>query len=341
MKPARSRPFFLRQTHWSTWLHGIVWLLYVVFIVYVAAYQGIPVLLAHPSVHLLSQLVIFYLNYCYLIPRVLGRMNIARFLVVNLISILLLEILFIQLYHWLRAQYLGSAITTFPLPYSTQFVLRFFELILFVVLAGLIRFTGDWFIHQQQAKELENVQLRTELAFLKAQLNPHVLFNILNALYALSLRQAPETSQGIMQLSQLMRYMLYETNEERITLSKEIEFIRHYLDLQRLRLPAHFSIQFEVDGPTEQIRLEPLLLLPLIENIFKHGDFHASIHIVVQEGSLQMRTCNGIRTNQVKSVGGIGLTNLRRRLAFLYPDRHQLALEEKDEQLWTNLRISL
>ncbi|WP_138994235.1 sensor histidine kinase [Larkinella sp. C7] len=330
-----------RQTHWSAWLHGAIWALYVAVIVYVAAYHGTPVLVSHPSVHLLGQMAIFYLNYGYFIPRFLGRMHLTLFLLFNLGSIFLLEVTTIQLYHSLRAWYLGPIISDFPLSYPNQLVLRFFELVFFVILAGIVRFTGDWFINQRKAKELENVQLRTELAFLKSQLNPHFLFNILNSLYALSLRQAPETSQGIMHLSQLMRYMLYETNEERIILSKEIEIIRRYLDLQKLRLPAHFSIQFDVNGEVGLIRLEPLLLLPIIENIFKHGDDPVGIQVDVTDRFVQMRTVNRLRNRKPESVGGIGLANLRRRLNFLYPNRHQLVLEEREGSFFTTFLVNL
>ncbi|GAB3936118.1 histidine kinase [Larkinella terrae] len=322
-------------------MHGTAWALYLALIVYMAASNGTPVLLAHPSIHLLGQLVIFYANYCCFIPRFLGRMHIARFLLFNLGSIFLLEITTIQLYHTFRTWYLGPSITPFPLTYSNQLVLRFFELVFCVILAAIVRFTGDWFTHQQRAKGLENMQLRTELSFLKSQLNPHFLFNCLNSLYALSLRQAPETSQGIMHLSQLMRYMLYETNEERIALSKEMEIIRRYLDLQKLRLPAHFSVQFDVNGQTEPVQLEPLLLLPIIENIFKHGDSPVFIGVDISERLVRLRTTNRIRNRKPEGVGGIGLANLRRRLNVLYPNRHQLKLEEKDGIFFATLVLNL
>ncbi|WP_185731464.1 sensor histidine kinase [Larkinella rosea] len=340
MKPTPTWTLPFLPSHGSVWLHGTAWTLYLSLIVYMATANGTPVLLAHPSVHLVGQVIIFYVNYGYFIPRFLGRMKIARFLLFNLGCIFLLEMTTIQLYHALRSWYLGPSITAFPLTYTNQLVLRFFELVFCVVLAAMVRFTGDWFVHQQKAKDLENTQLRTELSFLKSQLNPHFLFNSLNSLYALSLRQAPETAQGIMHLSQLLRYMLYETNEERIALSKEIEIIRRYLDLQKLRLPTHFSIQFAVNGPVEPVQLEPLLFVPIIENIFKHGESPVFIRVDISERFIQMCTTNRIRSRKSEGVGGIGLNNLRRRLKVLYPNRHQLMLEEKDETFFTTLVLN-
>lgn len=322
-------------------LHFAGWTLYGIVIFYMAAYHGIPVLLAHPGVHLLGQVAIFYANYSYLVPRLLGRAQTGRFLWTNLGCVLLLESLTIEGYHVISRLYPSELRPERTLPYHEQFVLRFFELVFFVILAAIVRFTKDWFVHQQEARESENNRLRSELAMLKAQIQPHFLFNSLNSLYALSLRQAPETPQSILHLAGLMRYMLYESADGQISLEKEIDVIGRYLDLQKLRLPPGYEMQFYVEGDPSSVRLEPLLLLPVIENIFKHGENPISIGLRVFERQLSLHTCNRINGRKTDLPGGIGLANLLKRLNYLYPDRHKLLLKEQDGRFLVTLIIDL
>jgi two-component system, LytTR family, sensor kinase len=306
-------------------MHCVAWFLYLALIIYVNNYQGLNFVAGHPGIHIFAQAIIFYFNYEYCIPSVLARKRPLKFLFLNVVAAIALVLVFIPGYHLLRNYYLGPGANPLPLSYPEQFTLRFFELLLFVVLACIIRFSVDWFQFQQRARDLENSQLKTELAFLRSQLNPHFLFNTLNALYALAIRQAPETSAGIMQLSQLMRYVLYEANDGRVDLSREVEMIENFLELQRLRLPLDFPLHFEVNGKTSDVLLEPLLLLPLIENIFKHGADFVRIILTVTDIELVLHTENGVNTTATQTNGGIGLVNLQKRLAYLYPGHHQLS----------------
>ncbi|UFH57632.1 sensor histidine kinase [Spirosoma sp. KNUC1025] len=321
--------------------HSLIWSAYIVAVIYINTYQGVNFLIGHPSIHIIAQVIIFYANYRYLIPALLARMKIARFLIVNGLLILGLVTLGISAYHGLRSWYLGAELDHFPLSYEEQFILRSFELLLFVTLACIVRFAVDWFSFQQKTRELENTQLKTELSFLRSQLNPHFLFNTLNALYGLAIKQSTETSAGIMQLSQLMRYMLYETNEEQVPLVKEVEMIEHFLALQQLRLPLDFPLHFTVQGEIEAVFLEPLLLMPIVENVFKHGAEFASISLTLDEATLTLHTINGIRAKGILPTGGIGLTNLKRRLIHLYDNRHQLQLSQTNERFQTTLLLTI
>jgi LytS/YehU family sensor histidine kinase len=153
-------------------------------------------------------------------------------------------------------------------------------------------------------------------------MNPHFLFNTLNSLYALSIKGSPDTPEGIMKLSQLMRYMLYESGRGRVYLVKELEAIGYYIHLQRLRMPAHVPIAYEVQGEVGDKLIEPMLLLPLVENVFKHGLTHIAICLEVRDRQLVLRTRNSLRKVPVGGAGGIGLQNLRRRLQLLYAGKH-------------------
>lgn len=320
--------------------HSLIWSAYIVSVIYINTYQGVNFLVGHPSIHIIAQMIIFYANYQYFIPTLLARMKLTRFLIVNGLLILGLVALSISAYHGIRNWYLGAEAGYFPLSYKEQFILRSFELLLFVALACIVRFAVDWFTFQHKTRELENTQLKTELSFLRSQLNPHFLFNTLNAIYGLAIKQSTDTSAGIMQLSQLMRYVLYETDEEQVLLAKEVEMIEHFLALQRLRLPLDFPLHFAVQGDIETVRLEPLLLMPIVENVFKHGAEFASISLVLDETTLTLHTMNGIRTKSIQPVGGIGLTNLKRRLTHLYENRHQLQLSQTGEHFQTTLLLT-
>lgn len=339
--PISKRCYRLLPTHLPFLLHGVGWLLYIVLVIHVSNYQGIDFVVGHPSIHIFAQAGIFYLNYGYWIPALLPVKKLPRFLLLNALGITLLAAVFIPAYHWLRNWYIGPSATPFPLPYSEQFWLRSFELWLFVSIACVVRFTVDWFSFQQKTRDLENSQLKTELAFLRSQLNPHFLFNTLNSLYALAIKRSADTPGGIMQLSQLMRYALYETNEERVNLSKELEMITNFVELQKLRLPLDFPVDFEVKGNVEQVWIEPFLLMPLVENMFKHGAKFAAISVSVDEGSLTLLTSNGVQQPVAGAPGGIGLDNLQRRLAHLYPGRHQLYFGKTQDHFDTHLVLTI
>jgi two-component system, LytTR family, sensor kinase len=333
---------FKRLPGFIPWLvHGAVWLFYIVFIIYVNTYQGTDFVIGHPGIHIFAQAAVFYVNYLYLIPAMLARRRVLVFAGLNLGLGIFLVIVSLPVFDLLRHWRLGEEYFPPPLSYSEQFWLRFFELLFVVLIACVVRFSVDWFGFQQAARNFENAQLRSELAFLRSQLNPHFLFNTLNALYALAIRKAPETSDGIMQLSQLMRYILYEANDGRVRLSREVEMIENLLELQRLRLPLGFPLNFEVKGQLDQVMIEPLLLVPLIENMFKHGTGFMSIVLTVGTTNLILSTENGIAPKAIGPKGGIGLENLRKQLLHLYPGRHELIVTSDPHFFRTKLTLPI
>lgn len=332
------RPFPARL---PVWVHAVVWLVYLMFVLYINHLQGLDFLVGYPGIYIFAQAIIFYSNYNFLIPSLLGEKKLTWFLLINLLLAASLVGIFIPLYHGLRSWSLGSTLVAFPLSYGDQFVLRFFELLLMALLACLTRFAVDWFTFQQKTRDMENLQLKTELAFLRSQLNPHFLFNTLNSLYALAIRQAPGTPDGIMHLSQLMRYALYETNEERVALSKEVEMIENFIELQKLRLPLDFRIDLTVEGNVNECVIAPFLVMPLIENMFKHGTEFASISVKVAENRLTLVTVNGIQQPGGYEPGGIGLANLQRRLLHLYPDKYFFQVENSALGFQATLTLTL
>lgn len=224
------------------------------------------------------------------------------------------------------------------------------------VLVGLVfKIIEDWFVHQQERRALVSERNTAELAFLKSQVNPHFLFNTLNNIYALAYAKSDAAPGAILKLSELMRYMLYESNGNdrsavgsgpaRVPLAKEINYLENFVELEKLRV-ANAQVQFSVEGNTELFRIEPLLLVPFVENAFKHGDLSDPNHPLVIElsirsGTLRFDTLNKKARRQTDAVGGIGLTNVRRRLALLYPNRHTLRITEEPDSYACSLELNL
>jgi two-component system, LytTR family, sensor kinase len=207
----------------------------------------------------------------------------------------------------------------------------------------------DWYKNEQIRKALEHEKLKAELAFLKMQVNPHFLFNSLNNLYSLSvLEKTTKTSDGIMRLSEMIRYMLYEKEDEqsRVSLSREIQHLNSYIDLQRLRHENGMYLQFSMEGNIEQARVAPLLLFPLLENACKHGVVDdpqrpVTVELKVAPGQIFFSIRNDKNQSFKDHTGGIGLENVRKRLALLYPDRHTIQITETGTDFFVQLQLPL
>ncbi len=209
----------------------------------------------------------------------------------------------------------------------------------------------DWLQQQREKKELENQTLQSELRFLRSQINPHFLFNTLNSLYALTLKKSDHAPEIVLKLSEMMRYMLYDCNEKVVNLDKEITYMQNYLELEKLRHGDKVDIKIDILGDTEKDKIAPLLLIPFLENAFKHGVkdtatpgfVHMKIH--VQEGLLEMNVENSrlpsIPIISEKKSGGIGLINVKRRMDILYPDNHALDIIETPNTYKIELQLNL
>lgn len=217
---------------------------------------------------------------------------------------------------------------------------------LLLLMGGFIRLAFSFIRNQNEKKALENANLNAEVSFLKSQINPHFLFNTLNGIYSLANARSPQTEQAILKLSQMLRYVLYESGTERIELSKDIAYISNFIHLQRLRLAQKVKINYEVSGNTEQLFIAPLLLITFIENAFKHGVSYIypstiAIGINVFDETLTFITTNTVFENNKFDTGGIGLKNAKRRLDLLYPDKYWLDIVRNDRLYVVNLKINL
>lgn len=217
----------------------------------------------------------------------------------------------------------------------------------FVIITSALKMYRSGIQRQLAEKELTAKQFQAELQLLRAQINPHFLFNTLNNLYSLTLEKSDYAPATVVKLSELMRYMLETSRHEESALHAEINFIRNYLTLEKLRLNSRATIDFEVVGEPQQKTIASLLFVPFIENAFKHGinatvgDAFLYSQLRIEENELYFFIENSISTKLVEENSGTGLENVRRRLHLLYPDRHQLTIENMGTKFVVNLQLSL
>lgn len=189
----------------------------------------------------------------------------------------------------------------------------------------------QWFLQERIRRRLESEKLTAELSFLKMQINPHFLFNTLNNIYSLSLKKSENTPDSILKLSDMMRYMLYEKEdaEYHVPLNKEIKYLENFIALQKLRYSGEMHMTFEIKVDTDNQKICPLILVPFVENAFKHGVLNdasnpLSIQLTAADNKIIFAISNKINNNNKDLNGGIGLVNVKKRLELLYPGKHQL-----------------
>ncbi|HSK14407.1 MAG TPA: sensor histidine kinase, partial [Phnomibacter sp.] len=221
-----------------------------------------------------------------------------------------------------------------------------------VTVAGMgaaIKLMKYWYVKEQRNQELQQQNTMAQLELLKAQVHPHFLFNTLNNIYSLAQEKAPDAANMIMGLGNMLRYMLYETSYPQVPLYKEIELLKNYMGLEQSRYGNQLEVQFRVIGNPYRWRIAPLLMLPLVENCFKHGASQMIDHPWISfelnigpEGACHLKLVNGQDPGQKKKKrpGGIGLSNLEHRLELLYPS-HKMECIDADDLFVVDLHLQL
>lgn len=230
-----------------------------------------------------------------------------------------------------------------------QFLIHFLALSIAYILAT---FVETFLFAQKKEEEIivsKNEALRTELKLLKSQINPHFLFNSLNNIYALSAIDSEKTQQSISYLSDMLRYVLYECEHELVPLEKEITYIQNYIKLFSLKSSKTYSIETDFKIANKNIKVAPMLFIPFMENALKHGniekitDTFIRIKIDANEHKVQFEIENSKPESPkvTDEMGGIGIENVKKRLAILYPGRHELLINETSQAFKVNLNIDL
>jgi len=216
------------------------------------------------------------------------------------------------------------------------------------VLAAAIIIFKKWYIDEQSNKKLAEEKLAAELSFLRAQIHPHFLFNTLNNLYALTLIKSEKTPDIVLKLSGLLDYMIYKSNDDFVPLKKELEIVESYIELERMRYNERLNLQYEVRGEVDNHQVAPLILLPFVENSFKHGASNdrtkprIKILFKIKPDYLRLNVLNSIpgeKKEDESVIEGIGLKNVRRRLELIYPGQHDLMIIPGEKQFEVDLKI--
>ncbi len=221
--------------------------------------------------------------------------------------------------------------------------IEFLLLYFIVVCVAVIHWV---FVNVKFIMNLRNEKTKTELLHLQSQVNPHFFFNMLNNLYGLVDRDSEKAKLLILKLSDMMRYSIYKGQESHVTLEEEIEFIRNYIELHRMRYQKEIHIRFDVNVPNKQLKISPLLFIILVENAFKHGvetlrnKAYVHIWISAKENTVALKVENNFDEEE-STPSGIGLQNLRRRLELMYPKKHQLLTKAEGNVYTAELNLHL
>ena len=293
-------------------------------------------------------IIIVYFNIYYLIPKFILNKRYVSFFAYFIISLIVLYIVRTGLNYllvteniWPEAEGVQKAFT------FNHIVAVVLGEIYVITLASAIKLTVDWISERRRNDKLQKQQLRTELDFLKSQIQPHFFFNTLNNLYALTIEKSDNAPEVILKLSEIMQYVLYEVKEPKISLLKEINYIHSYLELEKLRYGNSTKSQLSIKGNVDSINVPPLLFLPFIENCFKHGAKNndttiISINFEKKDQELLFNVENNFNSNNnIESKHGIGIENVKRRLQLLYSDNFRLNTNVFDNKYIVNLKIPI
>jgi two-component sensor histidine kinase len=276
---------------------------------------------------------LFYINYLILIPQLIKNkkryfLYILTFIVLLGAGALIKTVIAVlnpkDLLEYVEA---GQGKKTFQINY--YFFIQLFLCGFFLVSSCIIKFAADWFSSERIQRNLESERREMELQFLKSQLNPHFLFNSLNNIYSLAYQKSDKTADAIMKLSEIMRYMIYESNTPTVALSKEVDYLTNYIELQKIRFKDGAYIELTLNGEIDNQKIVPLMLISFVENAFKHGVVNdpaepVKINIIANQKILHFSVINKKNQQNKDAQGGVGLTNVERRLQLVYPDRYKL-----------------
>ncbi|MEZ5030094.1 MAG: histidine kinase [Saprospiraceae bacterium] len=337
MKLLRSK-FFSHCFFWSVLLAALTYL--------EVEINGIPFFFAlgNELLRIMFYAILVYINIYVLIPRFLSDRKLLIYGGLLVLLVLVVTPLMIYLFYWkyhnypdLQAQVLQHQAGYYLLNFLITSTFTVFKII------------SDWIRGEREKRRIQTQTMQSELRFLKSQINPHFLFNTLNSLYALTIKKSDLAPEIVLRLADMMRYMLYECNEKWVPLRREIAYVENYLELEKLRHGSKADVTFQTDGEVNDQRIAPLMFIPFLENSFKHGLARSLstgfVHVHLHVGSdhvvfmIENSKADTQPQPEARTFGGIGLTNVRKRLEMLYPGQHELLIEH--DPLTYRVRLTL
>jgi len=328
--------------------HLVFWLVFYFFLVVISQEShSLATGMLINLIRIFFYSIAVYINLFILFPNYLAKQKYWHYILFLCIVIMIIVPLeSFALYHSISHDH-----TTLQ-SFLNKSIHSIFILTFFVASSSSIyKIINDWFTHQREKVDLQAQTLKSELKYLKSQVNPHFLFNTLNSLYALTLKKSDLAPEIVLRLSEMMRYMLYECNEKVVPLDKEINYINNYLELEKLRHGDKFEIKFALNGDPSKLRIAPLMFMPFIENSFKHGlnsqiqsgYVHINMNVSNQEATIKVDNSNppAMPAMKQRRSGGVGLVNIKRRLQLIYPNNHKLDIDNTPNSFHVKLHINL
>jgi two-component system LytT family sensor kinase len=287
-----------------------------------------------------SWILLFYFNARVLIPRFIYKKRYWQFFLSHVVTFICV----------LFEVYLLIALFFNPTHFNAR--TAFFNILIYLFIFALstaYQLIKDKVKSDKLVQEKQNEALKTELSLLRSQVSPHFMFNVLNNMVSLARKQSDLLEPSLIKLSSLMRYMLYEADEEKVSIEKEMDYLQSYIDLQQQRFGKKVQINVHMHSMDDQYRLEPMLLIPFVENAFKHGtgmieDAQIDIDLEAEKNILQFTVSNKYNplSAEIKDkTSGIGLTNVKRRLNLLYGKNHSLTISTNNNFFVVSLTINL
>ncbi len=317
-----------------------------IFTVNYASNQNYKQELLVTLVFLPGHMLFVYTQLYLLVPRFLQQRKLTAYVLLTLLLTLIGTFSHRVIWNSFVVWYKNVA----PEPYFNIDVLRsFFAFWMLGGIAVSIKLLKEWYREKQRTWETQNEKIRIELELLKSQVHPHFLFNTLNNLYSLTLTNSKKAPIAVTHLSDLLRYMLYECKDDEVPLEKEIAILKKYAELEKLRYGNRIEIAFNCTGETNGLMIAPLLLLPFVENSFKYGTSEQldrswiSLNIHLEENRLVFHLSNSRNSIlENKNGGGIGLSNVKKRLQLIYDGKHDLVIKDDDpESFVVRLKLQL
>lgn len=319
--------------HRTLLLHLSFWVLYTTYRFYdIYEFTGWELGIVYVGIPLIFNLIASYIHYFLLLPVWLSRKRVWRYLLLTLLLIGVVSTIRILVENQVYVSF-SKNVDYFKTVKLSRVISTIWDALGFMLFTGMIRFTIDRFDLESKQKQLQNEKLAAELNFLKAQINPHFLFNTLHNLNYLVYAKSDNATEVIIKLSNIMRYMIYDASKPSVPLNKELDYLNDYIHLESIRLTHGFDLQFDKQGDYSQVEIAPLLLITLLENAFKHGvrdkdkNSWIKMKLRVDDQTIYYEVSNQIlATDPTKLRSGFGLDNLRKRLELSYPDRHRLEI---------------
>jgi two-component system, LytTR family, sensor kinase len=326
--------------------HVLFWVITIGFHVYTRWYvselAGWPQFLFEIVVRNGLLAIIIYAHLEYLLPVLAQQRKILAY--VSGLSLCFVFYILVKNTH----DYYLSVFTGKPaLPFWRYSFYNFSIALFYMAFALALQLSKEWYFQRKRLREMEVEKLQTELDYLKSQINPHFLFNSLNTIFFQIDKTNLQARETLTKFSDMLRFQLYECNGHAISLEREVEYLKNYIDLQRLRRDGKYKIEFTTKGDLRERTLAPLMLIPLVENAFKHlshfpeGGNVVSVWVESVEDGTELKVMNTKETRVAEpaKAGGIGLKNLKRRLELQYPDKHELEINETKREFEVRLKL--